>query len=213
MKYLFYALIWGITCCVSAPIMCCVSAPHPKVVTVKHEEPRIAIQFHGDTDFSLKERALVADAIAQIEFQTAGMYRIGVVYDLDFSAMPEKWTGTAWIVRALSTYPWVPVIEFNLGGEILGANLQHEGQQPQVYLIADRLGEPAEFRHVAMHELLHAAGLKDLPGIDSVMSGATCERVPLGIQCALPTCMSVSDQAEFCRVHKCRIEQLNTCGT
>ena len=95
---------------------------------------------------------------------------------------------------------------------MLGATVEDEGKPPQVYLFVDRLGYAREFQHVVMHELLHAAGLDDLPGADSVMSFATCESLPQGTtRCPLPMCMTAADQAEFCRVHRCQIDELNGC--
>lgn len=199
MKYLSLAafLLAG---CASAP-----SVPRP---VVTHDAPRLTMQFHGDTDFTPQERGVVADAIAALEYQTAGLYRLGVVYDLDFHADITKWKGTPWLVRAESTYPWVELVGMYKDGQILGITLVEPGVAPQVYLVADLLVRPVMLRHVAMHELLHAVGLEDLGPAGSVMSGAACLVSP----CEPATCMTPADQAEFCRVARCAVAELNGCA-
>lgn len=183
----------------------CGAAPTRQTV-VRHAEPRAVLQFHGDVDFTFTERALIAQAISDLQFQTAGMYRLGVTYDLDFKTDLTRWADVPWLVSAQSTYPWIEIIELLKanGGHLLGVTLRDPGKAPQVYLVMDRLESPVMMRHVTMHELLHSAGLHDLPALGSVMSGATSPADPR-------VCLTPADRVEFCRVWKCQVEELNGC--
>jgi hypothetical protein len=203
MKYLLAILTLVLVAC-----QACGARPDAGTkVVVTHDQPKVALQFHADVEFTLAERAVIAQAVSDLEYQTAGLYRLGVTYDLDFQAGVEKWESGPWLVRAESTYPWIQMVEWQRG-EILGLTMrddEHHANPPRCYLVIDRLADPLRLRHVAMHELLHAAGLDDLGPSGSVMSGASPsdERPVL--------CLSPADQAETCRVFGCKVQELNGC--
>ena len=187
---------------------CSRTFPPPAPLMVTHDAPRIALQFHGDVDFTYRERALIAQAIADLEYQTAGLYRLGITYDLDFQAGADRWDGAPWLVRAESSYPWIALYEWSMNGQILGLTMrddEHRVHPPRCYLVIDRLGNPNKLRHVAMHELLHAAWLDDVVAVGNVMSGRSSGNGPL------PVCLTSVDRREFCRALGCKVEELNGC--
>jgi hypothetical protein len=211
MKYLARAVIF-----LALLLTCCVSPPHSRT-PVKHDAPRVAWTFHGDVEFTPEERALVMKAIAALEYQTAGLYSLRVEWDLDYdnvitlSVLKDQ----PLIVRMSSDFDVIRAIDEMAGGHVLGVTLPHGTNNlgpPQVYLVVDRLDTPARFQHVAMHELLHAAGLDDVDSSGSVMSGAVCHMSAGMMSCEDVLCMSPMDAAEFCRVNHCKVDELNTCA-
>jgi len=211
MKYAAaFAMISALATCQCSPFR-----SHPVVV---HEAPRVTHVFHGDVEFTPAQRAIVAKAISALEYQTAGMYRLSVIYDLNYNDINSLTAlrDEALIVYMQSDYQVIQYLDNEKGAHILGLTLQNgmtgEGKNPQVYLVVDRLEDPARFQHVVMHELLHAAGLDDLGPPGSVMSGATCHYAGDLRLCENVVCMTPSDAAEFCRVNRCQVGELNGCA-
>ncbi len=203
-RFIFLALVLSLLCCSRA-----------KAPVASHNPARIVLAFHGDTDFNADERAVIQEAIQSLAFQTAGMLDMRVAYDLDFHADgPVPFTGEAWIVKADSSYPWIQIVEqMNGEGKMLGLTIREPlpTSPPQVYLVMDRLQERAKFKHATMHELLHAAGLEHVPAGGSIMSPAVCYMSGGMAVCPNTTCMTPSDAAEFCRVARCKPQELNAC--
>jgi hypothetical protein len=211
MKYLVALLTLTLVACH------CGHTTKPRAV-VTHDAPSVVHAFHGDVEFTAIERAIIAKAVESLEYQTAGLYRPSVVYDLNYDDINSLMLlrDAALVVRMQSDYDVVRFIDEESGGEVLGMTLPHgmngQGTNPQVYLVADRLEDPARLEHVAMHEFLHAAGLDDIGPPGSVMSGATCH-MSAGLQvCESIRCMTPADVAEFCRVNHCRSDELNGCA-
>lgn len=217
MKYLFLFLLLA--------LVACGATPHPEtVVTVRHDSPRISLAFHGDTDFTPAERTVIAASMDALMYQTAGMYIITVVYDLDFkdTHSVERWSKAATLIRAESTFPWIQILEIGICasghsvefegdegcGHILGLTMPAE---QKVFLIQDRLSDLDLMMHVTMHELLHAAGIGHVAGPNSVMSAAICNQEGQKVVCPHIKCLTPADAAEFCRVQHCQPTDLNAC--
>jgi hypothetical protein len=152
---------------------------------------------HADIAFTPLERTLIAQAVRDLTYQTAGYLTVELEYDLATADVVQPN-----ILARAATWDTVTLrVEAAKGITALGFT---RPDSRQAFLVADRLATPEMWRHVTMHELLHAAGLDDLPKNDAdIMSGQKTHIVAL--------CMSRKDALEFCRVNHCDSEELNYC--
>lgn len=176
----------------------------PRPVKVSHwHVPAAVLRVRADVDFTALERTLIEQATRDLEYQTAGYLSVKLEFDLNYSDGSAADEG-AMLVR---TYSWAPLtldVEGRRHAYVFGFTYSDAQKS---YLVSDRLASPEAWRHVTMHELLHAVGLRDLPDSEvDVMSGARTGKTPT-------TCMSWRDAREFCRVHRCTWQQLNYCGS
>jgi hypothetical protein len=181
----------------------CVSHARPREFTPKyyHPHPLVRLRMHADVDFTPLERGLIEQAVNDLEWQTAGLFTVDLEYDLDFSDVSVL-RDDALLVRQPEFAPLTLQVDQEHKSQVLGFTRQTKSH---CFLVADRLPTPDLWRHVAMHELLHAAGLLDLVPTRPVdiMAKARVPNVPL--------CMSRADAIEFCRVNHCNPERLNYC--
>lgn len=184
-------------------IVGCVSHARAPLVAQKyyHAHARVTLRMHADAEFTPLERGLIDRAAQDLEWQTAGLFIVRLEYDLDFSD-DSVLRSEALLVRQPEWAPLTLKVDFEHKSTVLGFTEPVAGH---CFLVADRLPTPELWRHVAMHELLHAAGLLDLVPTTptDIMAKARVPKVPL--------CMSRADAVEFCRVNHCDSERLNYC--
>jgi hypothetical protein len=155
---------------------------------------------HADIEFSPLERHLISRAVEDLHYQTAGLLRVELEYDLDYGVSSVLREEPMLVRQPL----WAP-LTFRVDEDIKGTALGFtKVGAAHCFLVADRLDSPEIWRHVTMHELLHAAGLHDLPTTPhDIMARSRTRDVPL--------CMSRADAVEFCRANRCDAERLNYC--
>jgi hypothetical protein len=201
-KKSYRRLILTVLCVLLCGAFCCAPPKPARVVPHFHAKPLVQLRMHADIDFTSLERALIDQAVKDLLWQTAGYLVIDLEYDLNFTDA-DVLRREALLVRIPSWSPLTMRVDEAHRTQVYG--FKHT-DKPHCFIVADRLDTPELWRHVVMHELLHAAGLKDLPTTPAdIMAKARTPKVPL--------CMSRADANEFCRVNKCQAERLNTCGT
>lgn len=198
-------------------VVCCISCtPTYVMVQIKRAEPtttKVVKIFHADKNqFNVSERGLINDAIAKINDQTNGLAKIGVIYDLDWSA-PTANADYVHLDQILSHYSFSSAVakqdkDMPLGNVVLGwadVDFNNPKYVTRVNLVVDRLRTDEQYRHVVMHEILHALRLHHTPGKKiSVMYWQTTGPEPT-------TCMSFFDAQELCRVYNCKVEEISYC--
>lgn len=162
--------------------------------------PLVHLRMHADVEFTPLERRLIDQAVRDLEWQTAGYMRVQLEYDLDFGEMSVL-REDALLVRQPMFAPLTLHVEQEKRSAVYGFTYTTSQKS---FLVADRLDTPELWRHVTMHELLHVAGLNDLPTTPyDIMARSRTDNVPL--------CMSRADAKEFCRAQHCDFERLNYC--
>ena len=147
----------------------------------------------ADQTFTERERYLLASAIAQLEYQTAGALDITVSYTNDILIMN--------LLRVESPFDMVRNVDKQYGGKVYG----YTYQDGRMFLVGDRLDDDdVVFVHVAQHEILHHVGLDHVKSKSSIMYLVTNATQHV-------TCMDAVDAAEFCRVVGCDAQGLNFC--
>lgn len=117
------------------------------------------IAFHGDRDFTVAERNAVVAATDTLFLETQGRIDYLVQWDLD-----SGYTGVAaQIRRAQSFYPEVLDYEEGEAEKLDVPSITVGGWSatgPVVTLVVDDVGDdPAQVGGVALHELVHVAGM------------------------------------------------------
>lgn len=167
--------------------------------------------YHADTAFKPEERRWISFATDNIREQTAGLLQVIVVYDLNFDSVLSltEHARDDMLVRAPADAPYVlyeDTATSRLMGVVAGVDLDNYSMvtPKQVFLVADRFKNSDVFIHVAMHEMLHAFGLRHVTDPDSIMYAMTVGSHPT-------LCMAEADAVELCRVNWCEADQLNYC--
>jgi hypothetical protein len=184
---------------------------HPQ--TVAAPRPVLALRFHGDTDFGAGERQAIEQAAANLAHDTGGRYVVTFVWDLDFHDMVsiDRARRDGWSLVRKDSDPFSdPAI-----GHIVGLT-SVEGKV--MVLFYDRLETEREWTHVAMHELLHAAGLLHVCTLEMVgyPGCGMYETDELAVASMMfpmyadnpPLHMQRGDYQEFCRVFKCSVNDV-----
>ena len=200
------ARVWLFTVLLALLATCCTRMSPPAAKAPQAQAPLVRLDVAADVDFSGPERKAILEATKAVYDQTGGRVRVDLEFDLDFTdpdgvkeAFEHRWT----LVRLDSNTDIVRMLDFRMGessGGILGLTLP---EQRQVILVANRLQSPEKFRHVVMHEFLHAVGVPHVPDRRSLMYP----------QSVVPhtECMHPADMAALCDVLHCDPKQIPAC--
>lgn len=156
----------------------------------------------GDVDFTGPERDAILEAAAALQAQTSGYLRVDLEFDLNFEDAAslrhaqEHWS----LLRTESNTEFVAAVDVRMQAQILGVTVP---EQRLVALVVDRLPAIDKWRHVVMHELLHAAGTSHVRDPRGLMHDAVIPPVT--------ECMHPQDAKAFCDVVKCDARELPTC--
>lgn len=196
-----YHLFLAVFCALLCGAFCCAHPKQLKTPAYYHATPLVRLQLHADVEFTPIERSLIAQVANDLEWQTAGWLKVEFEYDLNMMSESMLQAGN-FMIRQPEWTTIVFAIDMKKGARVLGFTVI---EKREVFIVVDRLPTVEVFRHVVMHELLHAAGLDDLPNsANDIMSGGAFLPVPL--------CLSRADAEEFCRVNRCEAGRMNTCS-
>ena len=192
-------------------VMSCGTSHVRRPVSVGMHNPTLrTMVLHADVTFKPEERKWIGIAANNIAEQSAGTLEVLVDYDLRFNNISILENGSQdFLVRAPADAPYVTYEDSNtsrLLGVVAGVDLDNYSTvgPKRIYLVADRLWTTTVFIHVAMHEMLHALGLRHVDDPDAVMF--------FQVQNSFPsTCLSKADAEELCRVNWCLPDTLNWC--
>lgn len=200
--------VWLFTVLLALMATCCARVPAPRAsstaANVPHDrhQPRVTLQVSGDVDFTGPEREAILAAALALAVQTTGYMRVDVAFDLDFRdpasllRAQEHWS----LLRTEAATEFVRDVDRRMNAEILGVTVR---DQRLVALVVDRLPAIDKWRHVVMHELLHAAGAEHVRDARSLMNDAV---IPPVTECLHPL-----DARAFCDVARCDPKTLITC--
>jgi len=177
---------------------------------------QLRLRFHGDVDFGRGEREAIEQAGRNIAHDTAGIYQVSFVWDLDFKDMVsvDRAHRDGWaLIRKEGDPDKDPPMGKLVGLTSVPARV--------MVLMYDRLETEKEWLHTTEHELLHAAGLGHVCTIDMLGfpgcatfetddDAMTALMFPMYDKTA-PVCMNRGDRDEFCRVFNCDPKTLGGC--
>jgi hypothetical protein len=187
---------------------CCAPArPEPRTPT-RFSAAR-SIDFHADVGFSPLERALLDGAAQGIDFGSSGLLQPTITYDLDPDSVAslQQHSIDSIIVRAPAGADYMGERHLGKVGLIDLDDRDTWGGPVHVFLVADKLRGPFAFQHAAMHEMLHAFGLRHVDDPLALMHWSMDPREGR----LLGTCLTRSDAQELCRAYRCDVEDLNYC--
>lgn len=152
--------------------------------------PRV-LPFHVDLHFQGDRSMWLEEAAFRLETDTRGKLRIEYRYDLDINT---RYPRDEWYLIELPEASEVTShFDKKHGTRVVG---ECDSDNRIVYLISERLTTHDRFVHVAMHEILHAVGLKHVVGDpQAIMAAIVVPRLPLH--------MSSTDLDAFCSVLQC----------
>lgn len=169
-----------------------------------HYLPAEVFDYHVDSRFTPQERRWLSKAAGNLQEQTRGLVVINLTFDLDVLG-PATEAPKEVIVRMTSEDD--PVVKWDAThpqSALLGlTHLAEDATEPLViFLVVDRLQPADRFTSVAMHEMLHAAGLGHTEDPRSVMAATAGPN---------PTCLHRADVAELCSHLFCDVDRVGYC--
>lgn len=131
--------------------------------------PEMRLEIHGDVDFTLYERHLIARAVDELRKQI-GM-SVQVTYDLDFSDMVslQRNRDNAVLVRVDQDSSSVRQLDEHFGSPVYAVTLPGR----QVVVVWERMDRAEMYVSVIMHEFLHTQGVKHVKDNQALMYGGT----------------------------------------
>lgn len=141
------------------------SVPNRPASTV----PLMALDMHGDVDFTLYERHLIRKACDELNRQI-GM-KVSVTYDLDFQDMSSliRNRTNAVLVRINRDNSAVEQLDTTFGSPVYAVTLPGR----QVVVVWERMDSVEMYVSVIMHEFLHTQGVQHVRDSSALMYGGT----------------------------------------
>jgi hypothetical protein len=146
---------------------------------------------HADTEFTLYERHVIAEAVRQLQTQ-AGI-TINVTYDLDYEKLERlvQFADKKTLTRVSETAPIVGDIDARVRGKVYGWTILDR----KIWLVWDRMYSEQHMLHVVCHELLHALGVEHVSDPRAIMYEITNEQ-------HLSITLTEADREAIRRAHK-----------
>lgn len=181
------------TCC------CASAASEPGAIPGPGTKPQgVTLVFHGDTDFTMGERALILAAREIWLRQTDGLANITVTFDLDFHDAQGLGKLTRdkanFMIRYTSDLDAVKATDSFFKASVLGWASLGNGRWT-VGLIVDRYPNGAYGLQVMVHEMGHTLGLDHINDEKSIMNPYLVPKAAV--------CLRKPELDQFCTLYEC----------
>lgn len=120
---------------------------------------------HADTNFTIKERRLIQEAIDAWNFFCNDLVILKIRFDLDVKNLDSLLNQDV-LIKTWSHDRYILRIESEFNFKIIGLCTYYKGMRA-LYLVSNRLGSDSLWMTTAMHEFGHYIGLghTDIPGV------------------------------------------------